>query len=314
MANYLQRSGTAVSFGVLNASDVLAGTLGPAQGGTGITSFALGDVIYASGATALSRLPIGSSGQVLTASSGTPSWASPTAANNQTAAYASLTSTLDGQLGFPSDGASIYRGNGSALVPWGPIFPFTAPVDGDFSWVNQGSASVTTTHGGIHLAIPGSATVNLRVRKKAAPTTPYTITAAFLPCFIAPTGSVSGGRGGLIWRQSSDGKIVSCWLEYNQTATSSGVTLSVAKWTSATAFSANYQFRAFCGTVSPVWLQIKDDGSNRVCCVSSDGQNWLQFHSVARTDFMTADEVGFALDGGSSNIGQGLTLLHWKQT
>ena len=50
-----------------------------------------------------------------------------------------------GNLFLPSNGFEVDRDNGSAWSPWGPLFPFTAPVDGDFSWVNQTSASVTAT-------------------------------------------------------------------------------------------------------------------------------------------------------------------------
>jgi len=47
-----------------------------ARGGTGLTSYTTGDILYASGSTAISKLAIGSSGQVLTVSAGgLPSWA-----------------------------------------------------------------------------------------------------------------------------------------------------------------------------------------------------------------------------------------------
>lgn len=57
----------------------LAGTLGASSGGTGQTTYTTGDVLYASGASALSKLGIGSSGQVLTVAGGVPSWATPSA-------------------------------------------------------------------------------------------------------------------------------------------------------------------------------------------------------------------------------------------
>jgi hypothetical protein len=41
------------------------GTLSAARGGTGLSSFAVGDLLYASGTTALSTIPIGAPGQVL---------------------------------------------------------------------------------------------------------------------------------------------------------------------------------------------------------------------------------------------------------
>ena len=51
------------------------GTVTVAKGGTNITSYAVGDILYASAAGVLSKLAIGSTGQVLTVAAGNPSWA-----------------------------------------------------------------------------------------------------------------------------------------------------------------------------------------------------------------------------------------------
>jgi hypothetical protein len=57
----------------------LAGTLIAANGGTGISTYSVGDMLYASGTSTLSRLAAGTSGQVLTsAGAGAPTWATPT--------------------------------------------------------------------------------------------------------------------------------------------------------------------------------------------------------------------------------------------
>jgi hypothetical protein len=56
----------------------LAGTLGATSGGTGLTSYTTGDIIYASATNTLAKLPIGTAGQVLSVASGIPSWAAST--------------------------------------------------------------------------------------------------------------------------------------------------------------------------------------------------------------------------------------------
>ncbi|MBI3486111.1 MerR family DNA-binding transcriptional regulator [Candidatus Daviesbacteria bacterium] len=57
------------------ATGVWNGTvIGPTFGGTGLTSFTTGDTLYASATNTLSKLGIGTSGQVLTVSSGIPAW------------------------------------------------------------------------------------------------------------------------------------------------------------------------------------------------------------------------------------------------
>lgn len=52
----------------------LAGTLISANGGTGFSTYATGDIIYASAANTLSKLPLGTNGQVLTITAGVPAW------------------------------------------------------------------------------------------------------------------------------------------------------------------------------------------------------------------------------------------------
>ena len=49
-------------------------TVGAAYGGTGLTSYSIGDIVYASGATTLSKLSLGTQGQVLTAGALGPTW------------------------------------------------------------------------------------------------------------------------------------------------------------------------------------------------------------------------------------------------
>ena len=70
-------TGLTTSGGPVTTSGVitLAGTLGAANGGTGHASYTVGDILYASTTSALTKLGIGSNGQVLKVASGIPSWA-----------------------------------------------------------------------------------------------------------------------------------------------------------------------------------------------------------------------------------------------
>ena len=56
----------------------VAGTLITSNGGTGLNTYAAGDILYYSSGTALSRLPKGTDGQVLKLASGLPSWSADT--------------------------------------------------------------------------------------------------------------------------------------------------------------------------------------------------------------------------------------------
>lgn len=57
-------------------------TIGPTKGGTGLTSYTTGDTLYSSASNVLSKLGIGTTGQVLTVAAGLPSWATPTAVSS----------------------------------------------------------------------------------------------------------------------------------------------------------------------------------------------------------------------------------------
>ena len=73
-------TGLTLTGGPITASGTLTlgGTLAIANGGTNITSYATGDILYASATDVLSKLTAGSNGQVLTLAAGVPSWATPT--------------------------------------------------------------------------------------------------------------------------------------------------------------------------------------------------------------------------------------------
>lgn len=57
--------------------------IGAIYGGTGQTTWTTGDLLYASGTNALSKLGIGSTGQLLSVSAGVPAWATSTGSNWQ---------------------------------------------------------------------------------------------------------------------------------------------------------------------------------------------------------------------------------------
>jgi len=193
--------------------------------------------------------------------------------------------------------------------PWGPIFPLTEPINADFAWVNQGGASVSVTNGGVYLLGPAAgAGYNLRIRKKAAPATPYTITAAFLMSQrrVQPVG------WGIGFRQSADGKLAVLLL---QVSTTPAVSIYSFKFTNATTWSATYStIGNLVNFHAPLsFWRIADDGVNRIISWSGDGIHFHTLHSVARADFLTADEVGFFVDAQHATHDVGMQLLSWKE-
>ena len=216
-------------------------------------------------------------------------------------------SPASGDLYLPDNGVNIERYSGAAWIPWGPIFPVTPPIDANYAWINQGGALVNANASSIYLLGPAVSGINWRIRKKAAPSPPYIITAAFL---------LSGIRAidhaiGLCFRQSSDGKLH--LLEVESASATANAKLGSQKYTSATAFSATYVEVDY-DPGRLVFLRIADDNTNRICSVSPDGQNWIVISAIGRTDFLTADEVGFAVDVENTTWPVGVTLISWKET
>jgi hypothetical protein len=97
----------------------LAGTLAIANGGTNITTYTTGDTLYASASNTLSKLAIGTAGQILSIVAGVPAWtAAPpsgasitndtTTASNLYPLFASVTTGAPTTI-YTSDAKYLYK-------------------------------------------------------------------------------------------------------------------------------------------------------------------------------------------------------------
>lgn len=187
---------TITTLGTITTGTWGATTIAANKGGTGQSVYVIGDILYASSTSALSRLAIGSNGQVLTLAAGIPSWATPTTgtvttvsvvssngfagtvANATTTPAITLTTTITGLL----------YGNGTAIAAATALtgLTFTAPV----LTVNLSTGIV-----GGQSAIGGTALgENLLLNPTTNATKGY-IGLIFDPRAIANYGSLSIGLG-----------------------------------------------------------------------------------------------------------------------
>lgn len=224
--------------------------------------------------------------------------------------YANLASLAKGRVLFPSDGISLLRDSGSALAPWGPIWPLTDPTGLSWSWVNQGGASVVTALGTIFVNGPANASTGLRLRVKTAPATPYHVIA----CLIGYGNNAGQSQFGLAFRESGSGKLLTCGA-----ARTSGVSQFAAYYfSSPTTFNTSLLTDSNNGMAPqhPIWIRIGDNGTNLTLDLSPDGYNWIQQASVARTNNFTSapDQVGIFVNPENSSDSTALTLLSWQET
>lgn len=142
-----QGSSADPAFGAVNLAvgAAVTGTLPQGNGGTGFSTYTTGDTIYASASNTLSKLPVGTTNQVLQVIAGIPSWqtapvgginylsANPNAESNSTAGWATY---ADAAGNIPVNGTG-----GSPNSTW--TASSSTPLRGTYSflWTKAGSAN-----------------------------------------------------------------------------------------------------------------------------------------------------------------------------
>jgi hypothetical protein len=247
-------------------------------------------------------------GQVPAANgSGGVSWQDPTGGSGSiiySSAWASPPATpVIGDLWIPTNSPYTARYSGSAWVYFLDGVQVVLPVSADFSWANQGSATIDTSNGGVFLKMAVGAGDNWRLRIKAVPTPPYTVTAAFIPHIFR----LNYMAVGLVWYDGT--KLVSF-------AAASNADIPIGKWTNVSTYGNSNYVADRLPTLFPklLWLRIADDGTNRTCYFSFDGYHWQQIHTIGRTDWLTPTYIGFGVNPNNTFYDAGMWLLHWQVT
>ena len=219
---------------------------------------------------------------------------------------ASITVNAQGLVTAASNGSASGGGLWSGSLSTKP----TSANTGLTNWLNQGGASVADSANGISITAPTSTGDNLRVRYKAAPgSTPYSFKALVgLTCNPA-----NFSLAGIGWHDGTKLQVID--LVY-----STGWKIEVTSWTNVTTFSTgNFASTAIMG--NPIWLRIRDDGTNVTWgwSISGDDNDFITLFSVAKASgFLGASgysNVLFFCDrNGTSPASSAIaTLLSWAQ-
>ena len=131
----------------------LAGTLATANGGTNLTGYTTGDILYASGTDVLSKLSKGTSGQVLKMGASIPAWATDA---NAGGTVTSITNAADAGTGTAITGFGTFTYTGGTNV--------TTSVTGTTVTINTSATTnvgtVTSVTAGNGMTQSGTSTVN----------------------------------------------------------------------------------------------------------------------------------------------------------
>lgn len=182
-------------------------------------------------------------------------------------------------------------------------FPFQhspGPIS-NWAWVNQNGATTDTTGGVILITVSSSGVNgnNVVILKKPAPATPWQVitTVGVLLPNNDPTSLPWAWEGliGPVFRQSLDGKMTTCQWDNDK----DGWFYAATRWSSVTAgvmdVNTDYYHRA--GHQTLAMFKAGDDGMNRYCEITMDrGAHWLRYYQESRTTYMTADEIGIAMN------------------
>jgi len=186
----------------------------------------------------------------------------------------------------------------------------TASSTGLATWLNHGTSTVSDATVGVTMDVPpiGATAANMTGRYKAAPATPYTVTA-----LVGATRSANNNNAvGIGWYDGTNKLHLITLSMFNGVAPF----VEVTKWNSPTSY-VSADFGSFWnGYSQPIWLRIRDDGTTISFSFSQDGANFLPVFSVAKASgFLGASgysNVIFAVNprGTSNTIG---TLLSWTE-
>jgi hypothetical protein len=197
-----------------------------------------------------------------------------------------------------TDAPFRYVDTGSAWQKFFGTYPLVTPSNAGFSWDNQDGAVLATSYDMLNISNGNNGSISWRYA--TAPSTPYTIAAAFLPNFN-PRNSCYYALG----FRATSGKFVAFYINLEGTQ----LTLNVGEWTNSTTFStAVVNAVPFYTNTGLVFLQIEDDGTNFTFSVSTDGVNFAQVYQASRTAWLTPAQVCWGFQGDSASS---VSLIHW---
>jgi hypothetical protein len=166
----------------------------------------------------------------------------------------------------------------------------TILTSSDFTWQNQGGASVVDDYGTIYMIVPKDSGENLRVKELTPSSPPYSYIAAmsFAACATDSNGTPGFGLG---FRESTSNKasIIECRL--GTTTPTWCPKIDVQRYTNLSLWhsipSGTFPLMLV-NNEGLIWFKIENDNTNLKYYISGDGWTWIEFFSESKTAFFTS--------------------------
>lgn len=208
-----------------------------------------------------------------------------------TTAYADAAVTAKATLSSP------YLVNGG--TSYGPMLTLTPPPASGWSWVTQGSSTVSTTAGGALLfSFKFNGADNARCYMRALPANSnYTAEIGIL------------GRAHAIGMAISDGtKLIFVW--------DNGLaTLTAFEWNSSTSVGSSYFADNHTWSLGAplTWMRFVDDGTNRIFSICGDTDTCNVINTQTSHTFLTETQFGICYESNQGSDGN-VKLVHVKSS
>lgn len=201
---------------------------------------------------------------------------------------------------------------GGGGIPW--ITDIQDPPSLGWSWVNQGSATITdqiSSGAGLYLEDGTlAASRNVRLRVRSAPSTPYSVEFGLYGNMLHDDVGCAAA-----FRDSGTGRIEVLYIR-NRTSTAAAE-VSLGQWFAPTSlFTEPLHINHYENSSLITFLKLEDDGTNRKYYFSVNGTNWIQVYSLGHLSFLTVDEVGFGVvfsTATAPSYNTGVGLVHYKE-
>lgn len=241
------------------------------------------------------------------------------ASTHTTSDTVTLHMTNQSMIRLAADYVPFFNASGNGAP--GPYCSLT-DIDGntltlsDFTGEQLGSTSSSDLDNGAGITMdPHEVSgVILRTYYKTAPSTPYTVYAAFCPNIDSDSSASIHGIG---FRESSSGKlktIATCFGTISSYFSTDIV--AITNWNAANSFNSHDTFQRWGWNQGLVWFRIADNGTNISFAVSTNGASWQVMRDEARGTFFDTgpNQIMFGWRAPVYTPGEMKTILtHWSE-